>query len=227
MKKSFDNLPESYKETIKVSLPFIIIVLLFVLVGKFGISQVVALRNQIIKAEKSEKTLTEKLNILKTLSQTPTQYINAVSAALPSSSPTISAISQLKLIAANNSINLSEIKAGTPTEDAKLSFVNISFLAVGTRENIMNFMKNLENSAPISRIDKIRISESGGIESVNISMKTYWADLPKTIPTVTQPVTDLNASEKQLMLTVSAYLQPTFSAILPSSGEVNTAPFGQ
>ncbi len=228
MKNYTNNLPESYKEIFKVVIPFIVIVVLFVVVGKFGVSQVIGLRSQISDTQTAQTILTEKLSILQSLSQSSVDNVASVTAALPGTNPSLISIYQLKRIAAKNGINIADIKAGSSAVDtSNLSFVNTSFVATGTKEGVMFFLNDIEVLAPITKIDKVKISETGGIETLTMNTKSYWSPFPKTIPNVTQATSDLSSSEKQTLTQINSLLQPPFTSLLPTSGGNNTTPFGQ
>jgi hypothetical protein len=228
MKDFINNLSQSTKEMAKVVISLIVIILLSFLVGKFGISNLVDIRNQISDTQKEVTVLTEKLSVLQSLSKTTVESVASVTEALPGSSPALTAISQLENIAAENNVTLTGIKTGAASADiSEVVSISTTFQAIGTRDGILAFLKDVETFAPISQVDKVSLSENGGIISANISTKTYWAPFPSTIPTVTQPITDLSVSEKATLIKANALIQPVFSTLAPSEGGVNTAPFGQ
>lgn len=228
MKKYLDSLPENIKETVKVVLPSIVIVILFLTVGKFGISKIVELRGKITLSKESENILNEKLLVLQSVSDSYEKNVSLVTLALPGSSPAITAVSQLKNIAIKNGITLTSIKSGSSGSGTTgLPYANITFQATGARNGVLEFLKNIEEMAPLSKIDKVRISENGGATLANVTVKTYWASYPKTIPTVTQPIANLTLSEKQIISELTKLTLPSFSSVEPSSGEMNPSPFGE
>ena len=66
----------------------------------------------------------------------------------------------------------------------------------------------------------------GGSVQADVNVRSYWATFPKTIPQVTEPITDFTAAEKGILAKVSGLTQPTFTEILPSA-EINPNPFGE
>ena len=232
MKKYFESLPENIKETTKVVFPLIVIVFLFFLVGKFGVSKIIEVRGKINQSKEIENILTEKLSVLQSVSESFSQGVNLVTLALPEGNPAITAVSQLKNIALKNSVAIASIKSGgSDGGTSGLPFANTTFQVTGPRSGILGFLKNVEEMAPLSKVDKVRISENGGITLANVTVKTYWSAYPKTIPTITQPVANITSSEKQIIGQLTGLIQPTFSNVQPSSGgtsgEISNSPFGE
>jgi hypothetical protein len=98
---------------------------------------------------------------------------------------------------------------------------------VGARAQIFSFLSEIAKIAPITLVDKIKISETGGNVTATISVKTFWVDFPKTIPSVTSPVTDFTAEERQILTNIAGLTQPSFIDVGPSQADINPNPFGE
>ena len=216
------------KLIINSTLPLIIVVILFAVVGQFGISKVTDLRNQIEKARKDQTVLAQKLKLLESISETVAEDSGASLAALPDANPSLIVISQIKNVSIGNGVLIATIKSSPPVEDSGgLSHVSISFETIGTKSQITSFLKSIANIAPITIIDKIKMTEVGGVARAVVTVKSYWSILPKTLPTLTSPITDLTAAEKKTLEDVSALTQPSFVTVPPSEGVGKTDPFSQ
>ena len=228
MQKTQKVIPESIRQTALAAVPLLIVIILFALVGKFGVSKVQSVQSEIKTAQKTEKTLTEKLSLLKNLSGVISKT-GMANSALPSSNPSITLMGQLKNEAIMNTVILSGIKSNASADPSGLSAASVSFTVAGTRNQIFSFLNGLTKIAPITTINTIQITEQGGGTEAEISLRSYWADLPKTIPSVTTPIEDLTADEKRLLSEVSNLIQPSFSQIelSPSLTDINPNPFGQ
>lgn len=229
-----DNLPtgitEKDKQIIKAVAPLLIVLLLFFVVGKFGISQIRSTKQQIDLMKKNEAVLTNKLKILRSISEVSASGADVSLVALPDTNPALSVISQIRLLASNNSIIIEGIKSSVPPSDnvADLTYVTTSFTAIGTKESVLSFVRAIDTIAPISIVEKMDISTSAGASEASIIVKTYYASLPTTIPTITQAVTDLNASEKELLSEISVLNPPVFNEFTFATGSaINQNPFGQ
>jgi len=229
MNKFLDSVPENQKQIIKSVAPLVIVLILFLIVGKFGFAQISKIRSQIKSAEKSESILTDKLSILRSVAQTSATGANSVLFALPKSNPALQTISQLKVLASQNLVVLSDVKSTAGiSSSSDLSSVNVSFVLTGTREQIISFIKGLDTIAPVTFVSKMDLSELAGVNVANVTTKTFYAPLPKTIPTVTQPITDLTPSEKDQLVKILGLTPPVFGEYTVTTiSEVNPNPFGQ
>jgi hypothetical protein len=228
MRKSFENLPESVKATIKASAPLAVVIILFILVANFGIPRVAGLRDQVTTAQSLKATLSQKLSVLQSFSQSSASgSVTAAVTALPDANPSAIVVSQLKNLASGGGVNISGIKSGSGSTTSSLSGINTSFQATGPRDAVINYLKNIETIAPITVVSSIRLIENAGVATADVSVVTYWAPNPTVIPSVTQPITDLSASEKQELTQIAGLIQPTVVQSLPSETGVNPAPFGQ
>lgn len=228
MQNLIKNLPESIKVAIKASAPLVIVIILSIILTNFGIPKVNDLRNQIAEAQTLKATLSQKLSILQSFSQTSvaTNIDSAVNA-LPSTNPAAVIISQLKNVSSCCGVLVAGIKTGPGTGNSSLLTTNTNFQVVGPREGVISYLKNVETIAPITTVDRVRISENGGVATANVSVVSYWAPNPKVIPPVREPITDLTASEKKVLSEVASLIQPGVVQGAPSVTGVNPAPFGQ
>lgn len=214
------------KIIIASSAPFAIVLILFLVVGNFGIAKVREIGGQVNQATHNKNVLTQKLDVLQTVNQTLGDAPNLATTALPSSNSVLLSISQLKNLAFANALVLSNIKAGGESKDPTgLSRVDVSFDVSGTRPQIITFLKTIPGIAPITLIDAVKLNESGGVAQGTITVKTFWSPLPATLPSVTSAVSDLSADEKKILLSVSSLTQPAFLVLPPPSTGGKTNPF--
>lgn len=229
MQKLLKGLPESVRETIVAGTPLAVVIVLFVLVINFGVPKVTGIRSQISGAQTLNATLTQKLGILQSFAQNPAiNNVNAAVTALPKTNPSAVVISQLKNAISCCGVILSNIKSGASSAGSSaFQVTNTNFQVVGPRDGVISYLKSIELIAPISVVSSVRINEVGGLTSANVSLLSYWAPYPTTIPPITQPITDLTSSEKLILSQISSLTQPTVIQGLPSESGVNPAPFGQ
>jgi len=228
MQNLLKNLPENIKRAVSAGAPLLIVIVLFVIVGKFGVPKVLELRSEVKAAQKTEEKLTQKLNLLQTLSSDVALKANIVSSALPDSNPALAVMSQLKNLALNQGVVLSVMKSSAGTgNSAGLNEVNISFTLDGARPQINSYLAEIAKIAPITTVRKIAIIESAGGTSADIGVVTYWAEFPKTIPAVTEAITDFTSEDKKILSNISALIQPSSMEVAPFGGEINPNPFGQ
>ncbi len=229
MQNKSKSLPESLKQTVVAGVPLLVVIILFAVVGNFGISKLKSVQSEIKSAQVIEKTLTQKLDLLKSISQEVSKA-GLVNSALPSANPALAVIGQLKNIAITNTVILSGIKSTASTTDTSgLNNASVSFNVTGARTQVFSFLNDLAKIAPIITIGTIKITEEAGATVADIGVRSYWADLPKTIPSLTAPIEDLTPDEKKILSNVSNLIQPSFSQVQlsPSQADINPNPFGQ
>lgn len=186
-----------------------ITIVLFVFVGNYGIGRVRDLQSQISQAKSDKIALTEKLNILQTVSATVADSSLAAASALPGKNSVLVMRAQLKSLAGHDSVVLSNLKSDLGSSDISgLSKVGLTFNVAGSRTAIIVFLKDIENTAPVSLVDKITFSENAGGSLATVSVKSFWAAFPKILPSLTEPITDLTADEKSTLEKISALSQP-------------------
>lgn len=229
MQNSFKKLPVGLRATLKVSVPLAIVIVLFVLVGNFGLPKIANLRNQISDAQNLKASLTQKLGVLQTFSGSPaSSEITAASAALPNSDPSPVIVSQLQNATSCCAVVISEVKSGSAAVGSSaLLTVGTTFQVVGTRDGVINFLKYIQTLAPISIVTGVKLSETSGVDTASVSMISYWAPFPKVIPSVNQPITSLSTVEEQILSQVATLVQPTVTQGFASEPGVNLTPFGQ
>ena len=179
--------------------------------------------------EKKQSTLTQKWNILRSISQVSSNWADLTLYALPKTNPSLQYLSQLRLLAAENGLILSDVKVSSGGETAgNLSAINGSFSVLGAKESITSFCQSLGRMAPLTVISKIDLSDGGGASKADIGTRTFYASLPKTIPSISQSITDLTASEKELITEIESLSTPAIGqTFTPSTEGITSAPFGE
>lgn len=222
------TITENDKQVLKSTLPLFVVVLLFIFAGKFAVSEIQKINNQIKETKKTQSVLSQKLNTLRSVSQLSVSGTNAAITALPKSNPSLQVVSQMKSLASSNLLLIQDMRSSASDKSSsQVPYVTTSFNLVGSKDAISAFIKGVDTIAPISFVDKVSLTQDGGAFAANISVKTYYAPLPSTIPTITQTVTDLTASEKELLNQIGRLSQPALN--LPVTATVsatNSNPFG-
>lgn len=222
----FKNLPENVRLSLVSIIPLFVVMILFVLVGKLGLSKISEIRAKVQESEKVQVTLSQKLDILTTLEATAVNGAAVSVVAFPNDNPLLVVVSQLKNLALQNQLTLSNIKTTLKTSTAsELSQADIGFEVVGSRLAVMDFLNGISGFAPITLLDKIKMDEFNGLGHANVSVKTFWAPLPSKLPALTERVDDLNSSEKELLQSIQNLAPSQFTEVPPSEGDFRPNPF--
>jgi hypothetical protein len=214
-----------YKNILSSTWLLVVVILLSVVVGNYGIGRVTSLQAQISQAKLDQATLTQKLSTLQSVSAVVGPGSQSAASALPGKNPVLSSLSQIRSLGTQNVLSVSNLKSGSEVKDPSgLSYVSIIFDVTGARSGIISFLGSIGKIAPISLIDKVKLTEAGGQVQATIAVRSFWAAFPTTLPAVTENVTDLTSAERTTLTSISNLTQPQFVEIpaqASGSGKIN------
>lgn len=220
------SIPHNIKLLISAFLPLIGLVILGVFAFKFGIGKISEVRAKVSQGKSDLNVLQAKLNLLEEVRATVSTSSNLVTVALPPENPVLIALNQLRESAFLNGLIFENAKTGSESVDASgLSVVDITFDVSGERTQIFEFLAAIPKMAPISVIDKVKLSESGGGARATVIVSSLWAELPKALPAINQGISDLTPDERKIITDISKLTRPTFSEFTPGEGSGKTDPF--
>lgn len=220
------KLPNEVKITLMSSLPLLAAIILFIIAGNIGFSQISNIRDQIDQATKDQNVLQQKVTLLNSVAANAGTQSNAASLALPDSNTTLAALSQLKNLATSNTTVISNIRASGEAKDSSgLSRVDISFDLEGTLDQVTNFMKSVKTVAPVMNVGSVKISGSGDTTKASLLTSTYWSALPTTLPSTNQVEQSLTPDEENTLATLQSLTPPTIIGITPQATGGRPNPF--
>lgn len=188
-------------------------------------NQIASQRNKLLTQLKKEQILEQKTELLRNLDTTLVTRADLTSFALPSQNSSFVTISQLKNLASENLISITNLKVGAETKEGNISGADIGFDAEGPMESVLLFLKRIGEVAPIILIDKAQLNDTGGISRATLKVKVFWADLPKTLPAISEPLNDLTNEEKEILVKIIELSPPDFSILEPEVPRENSNPF--
>lgn len=217
--KSF--LPPSISILLTPILIVLAVVGLFLAVFKIGTSRISSQRKQLKTAEENETILVQKQQILQSVQGTVLSYADASSVAMPRENPILVVFSQLKILAGKNSVVLNDVKVGSLAESKKgSSKATISFQIEGEFGQVLKYLADTGNAAPLSTIDKVEVSQAAGAVRATVSMSIYWAPFPEKLPPISEPIHELTAEELNLIEQLSDLAPPAFAEVSPATAPV-------
>ncbi|MFC1625454.1 type 4a pilus biogenesis protein PilO [Patescibacteria group bacterium] len=226
MKSSFSFIPPKVRVLIKPIAALLVLSVLFFFAGKFGFSKIKDIRAQVKKEETNKNVLTQKLNILTSVGADASENADIATLALPSQNPILIMISQIRSLAFASSVSVSSLKGGSEVKGkGGISKVDLTFDVEGARPQVMEFLKNISKLAPITKVGKIKMSESLGIVRASVVTNSFWAELPSKLPALTDPIKTLSTDEQEILLGVLDMKLPTFSDVLPPETTSRSDPF--
>lgn len=227
MKKKNLSLKAVSPDVKKLMIPLVSILGVFFLsfiVGKIGLDKIEKQKSEIEKIEKNLIVLKEKQQTILKVEDVMKNDIKSFSLALPDSNPSLSIIYQIKNFSDGN-LFFQDIKSGGEIKAKNYSKVDINFDIDGSLDSVLSFLKNTENFAPIVTVEKLELSQSGGIFKGSIRLIGYWADFPKKIPAITQPISDFTDEEMQLIGKISSLSFPQSFSLYPQETGSRQNPF--
>lgn len=196
-------------------------IVIFVLAGNFIFGKITTLLADNDAAQRSKAVLRDKLSSLQSTQGQVSDYAQSLSTALPGDNTALVITSQLKSIAAENSLTLENFAVGPEVKDQSISHVDVTFDASGPSQNIFNFIDETQTLAPINKVERLKLSGAGGGSSTgrgNIVVSSYWASFPTQIPAVSDPLQKITPDEQTMLQALSSLKQPQFLDLTPASG---------
>ncbi|MGB9911065.1 MAG: type 4a pilus biogenesis protein PilO [Microgenomates group bacterium] len=213
MKKK--NSPNNIQEIIK-KYSFLLIVFLmvfsFLFLIKPKITQILEIRKKIENDKKTLKFLTEKTFLLESLNEADLiSRSEKILKVLPEEINLPLVLGNIRAIANNEGVNISRINVNlTSDKKEELKVIGFDLTIQGNKEGIKNFLKEIEESAPLMDIKSLRIEVVDKNEEVNLKLDTYYLTLPKTLGKIDAPVVLLTEQEEKLYQDLSRFSQKFF-----------------
>lgn len=226
-----DNL-NKFLRSLGIAFPIIsmlvLTILLYVVIST-GIKKISKQRREIASSEKTINVLNEKVKNLTSFSTKYDNLYDKVLLALPNQSPLLYAYAGVRKAALDNNVILDDLSlggGGRKSGSKGLSENGISFNVTGPVENVISFLKSLNNLAPITLIDKVTIGSSGGELSGEVKISSFWA--PSSIekaPSIVSPIVPFTEADNALFDKVSTLRPPALGEVTPKKGSGRVDPF--
>jgi len=191
---------------------------------------------QVQEKRAEQKSLTEKLKVLdlkrKTLDgideQLITDRVMKMEGVFPSGKPIIQLLSNLSLVAANNGlvfggISLKPGVLGEEESDSSLKDISFGFKLEGTFKQINDFMYDLENTAPLMKIDEVSLSvktnpldkEREILVAAEVEVSAFYQAPPEKLGRISAPVSLLSRGDEALLNRLIKF--KTYKTVLPEA----------
>lgn len=206
-------------------LVFMALILVFIFSLKFGFGKITEQRNEMEKNRKIESLLQEKESVLSDLSDEMDKYTNAVTIAMPERYSGFVMIAQIKTLALEKNLVISDLKGGTETLQGSVNSVDVSFTAEGPMISILEYLKSLNDVSPISNVEKAKFAQSGGQVKADVVVRSYFAEYPTSLPAITEPIKDLTATEKDTLAKIITFRIPIQTVLSPQQPGLREDPF--
>lgn len=225
-------LPLRYAKYQPVIGPVIVLLVLLVLsltLGNFLWGRLSTVRQELQAEKKRNAALSAKLDILEGLNQGQLEsLLSSATAAIPSSDSTLFALSSIRQKAQDRAVSLANLRVIVREETSKkreAKSVEMRFDIQGGLVPTITFLNDLRNTAPLTKVSKIRLSVSGGSVLANVSLLSFWGPLPEKLGKVEDPIETLTGAEEELLTRLSELELPAGRQIVPAPPQGRENPF--
>jgi Tfp pilus assembly protein PilO len=186
--------------------------------GRFVWSQLGRLRQEVKLAQKNEQVLQAKVNLLQSLQGSIAIQSSGLVQALPEKNSSVTAISQIKLLASESGLLVSNLLVGgeIASDKAGLSRAEVKFEVEGAKPTVVSFLKQISQFAPITSLEDVRINDVSGVARATVTLSAYWSGYPDKLPAIAEPLETLTAEEQDLISEVLGLREPIFVNLSPS-----------
>lgn len=192
---------------------------------KTGIAEISREKEELREIRKNIDSLKAKDSALREVQSSTVAQVDAAVQAVPSVNPVLLVISQIKNLGAEKGIVISKLQAGggAGIKKTELDTSDVSFDAQGDMFLMLDFIKSFARISPLTTIEKITFSQTGGVGIASIVVKSYWAGLPEKIPSAIQPLVGLTSEEEKTLAKIQGLIPLPYSKLtpLPPSGRSN------
>lgn len=203
----------------------IALILVFVFAAKVGFGKINEQKAELEKNKKIESVLAEKEKILSDLSGEMDKYANAITIAMPERYSGFVMIAQIKSLALENNLTITELKGGSESMQGSVNSVDVTFSVEGPMISLLQYLMSFNTASPISNIERAKFTQSGGLSKAEVVARTYFGPYPSKLPAITDPLKDLTATEKDTLSKILTYRIPTQIILTPQQPGVREDPF--
>lgn len=199
--------------------------ILFIFSVNVGYSQVTTKISKLKEIETNEENLSTKLEILRQVQEGLLEYSNASLVTVPDKNPLAWTFSSLRKLIYQNSlqVNKAEVKARKGKD--KLSDVTLSLELEGKLSDLIAFIESAVMTAPMIKVKSLDASKEQAFYIADVELTAFWADLPKKIPAIDEPITGLNQNELEVLADIKNLLRPEFNVLEPNPDSTRQTPF--
>ncbi len=203
---------------------FVIVCVLFLSLTliKIGYPRITTLLSQLEESGKVERTLEERLNVLKEFNTGLSKSSDMSFIVLPDKNPGTWTLSQIKELSLSNSLLFTdtEFKKVITASDSAVRKMDITAdFESGSISAVTEFLLGMGKVAPLTTIEEVEIERDKEVVNSKVKFTIYWAALPTTLPSLTQPLKQLSIPDQETLRKLDSYKKPQFTVLSPQPAE--------
>ncbi len=208
--------------------PLLMIVVLAILIYTtytFGYNKIVEQRQLLENEKRIENILAEKDTELKRMQQFVEQHAVSSILGVPSEPPVVQVISQLRRLAINNTLFLTDVDVKSGEIESEVSDITIDVEFEGNVTDSFNFFESIRRAAPLMILKEAEFDNNNQSGRAQIELSSVYAKLPETLPDITTPINKINQEETGILTRISELEVPDFTDLDPTGDSNRPNPF--
>lgn len=157
------------------------------------------------------------------------ERVKRMETVFPSDKPIVQLLSSLSQLAAKHSLSFGgvSLRPGSLTDEKEgkieLADLNFGFTIGGDFGSVLRFLKELENVAPLMKIDKLSLDiktsplfdNKNFLVEAGVEVSSFYQPAPKVLGGISQPVKLLSRGEEAILRRLFNFTQ--FQVVLPAA----------
>ncbi|MBI2590643.1 MAG: hypothetical protein HYW33_02050 [Candidatus Blackburnbacteria bacterium] len=206
---------------------FLVVAVLSIVVVVPQVQEILNAKGRIFQLAQDNRMLLDKKNKLALLNKSLlAQQAHIAVSAIPIDNSGLSALGAVRSKAFSSNIAVNQIRV-MELENSQKSHkeVELQIELNGSLSNILEFIDSLKGTAPIMRISSIKMVGDGVTLSADVGIKTFWAELPATLPPVKQPLDQINKKDQDILREMGSLKVEALGSVAPASASARENPF--
>ena len=191
-----------YKTVLIPSVVMVVTLIGSLIAGKTLWDKLNITKAEVASSQTEIQILQDRLAVLQSSSSNVPAYSKKVLVALPSENSALNTVSQLRKFAGDNNMLIDKFSMEGGMQP------NFTFEIEGDLSQVVGFLSDLGKTMPLVNINSVYL-ENDDVVSARLSVSSFWAPLPETLPSITDPIESLTEEELAVLTTISSFQYPT------------------
>lgn len=219
-----DRLTNKYKYLFVPLGVIVVFLVLIVVASNFLLIQIGSVRAQSGQLNSKIETLEARVDTLQAASNTVKDSVNIAAVAIPEKNPSVLVTRQLRKLAADNGIILSDfsiVSTNIQNENAMFTY-EVNFQARGADyTSLATFLAGMDSLLPLVSLGSLTMDSKtvSGVEA-QVRLIAYSAAFPESLPSLDEPLSGLSEGEQESLNILGGFNAPGVSGALPAPTEV-------
>lgn len=198
--------------------------------GGFYFFQRFSDNNASISQIQSENMVLEnRIEVLKSLTEELSEYVDVAYSAVPESNAGLIAINAIKQMQGERQIFIDSVNVRTSlSEVGTQQLTEVGFEVSGEINEVMAFAQALSSSLPLLRMKEMETRlASDNFATARLNMEVVSKYLPVELPSIKEPLEVLSWEDKEMLSKIKAYSRPSLVTDRVSSDESAAGSYGR